>query len=205
NVSFQKSGSDAEMIELVTEMNAGKVDALFVYGCNPSYAYSHADEFNEGLKKVKLKVSFADREDETASLCDAIAPDSHYLESWNDVEAKQGLYAIVQPVIAQVYNSRQAQQSLLIWADQTLDYYQYIQNVWEKSVYPKQSQYSSFKKLWEGTLQSGVLMLAPITPKTYSFSKDLNSVVMTIVNANKSAAKIELSVYTKVEIGRAHV
>ncbi len=202
NVSYQKQGSDAEMIELVAEMNAGKVDALFVYGCNPAYSYAHADEFNEGLKKVKLKVSFSDREDETAVLCDAIAPDNHYLESWNDTEVKPGIYSIVQPVIAQVYNSRQAQQSLMLWADNTDDYYQFIQNNWEKSIYPKQSQYAGFKKLWEGTLQTGVLMLAPVTPKAYTFSKDLNSVAMTIVNANKAASgKIELSVYENVGVG----
>src|SRR5690606_39272356 len=144
----------------------------------------------------KLKVSFSDREDETAVLCDAIAPDNHYLESWNDVEAKQGIYSIVQPVIAQVYNSRQAQQSLMLWSDNTNDYYQFIQSNWEQSIYPKQSQYAGFKKLWESTLQTGVLMLPPITPKAYTFSKDLNSVAMTIVNASKAAAtgKTELSV-----------
>ena len=66
-----------------------------------------------------MKVSFSDREDETADLCDAIAITPNYLEAWGDANTYEGYYSIVQPTINPVFNSRQAEQSLLVWADAT--------------------------------------------------------------------------------------
>lgn len=202
NPSYQKQGNDAEMIELVQEMNAGKINALFIYGANPIYSFVHAKEFSEGLKKIALSVSFSDRADETALQCKVIAPDHHYLESWNDVNAKKGIYAIVQPTIHPIYNSRAAQQSLLNWSDNSIDYYQYIKNYWERVIYTQQNTYPNFRQFWEKTLQIGVAILPQATAQSYKFNKDLNTVVETIVNASKKASsKVELNIYEKIGVG----
>ncbi len=200
NLSFQKQGNDAEMQDLLNEMNAGKVDALFLLNANPSYNYANAAEFTEALKKVKLKVSFSDRADETAANCDVIAIDNHYLESWGDISAKKGVYSIVQPTISPVYNSRQAQQSLLNWSDNTTEYYTYLTNYWEKNIYPQAGAGQSFRDFWETSLQKGVVITAKQTAKSYSFSKDLSAVVNTIKNASKSTGKVELAIYESIAI-----
>lgn len=201
NVSYQKQGNDHEMIDLVNEMNAGKVDAVFFYNANPAYNYAKASELTEALKKVKLKVSFADRVDETAALCNAVAPTTHYLESWDDVSAKRGVYSVVQPTISPVYDSRAAQQSLLIWADQTVDYYTYIRNYWEKNIFPQAPASGNFKSFWENALQKGVVITAQAAPQSYAFTKDINTVADTIRNAAKSSGKIELAIYENVAVG----
>ncbi|MEZ4901383.1 MAG: hypothetical protein R2822_06290 [Spirosomataceae bacterium] len=63
----------------------------------------------DSLAKVSLSVSFADRADETSSLCKYIAPAPHYLESWGDAEPKVGYYSLQQPAISLIYKTRQAQ------------------------------------------------------------------------------------------------
>ena len=53
--------------------------------------------------KVGLKISFADRADETASLANYICPDHNYLESWNDYNPKKGHYSLSQPTITPLF------------------------------------------------------------------------------------------------------
>ena len=61
--------------------------------------------------------------DETASLVQYIAPDHHYLESWNDFQPKLGHYSLSQPTISPLFDTRQAQDSFLTWAGSTTNYY----------------------------------------------------------------------------------
>ncbi|MCO6475535.1 MAG: TAT-variant-translocated molybdopterin oxidoreductase [Phaeodactylibacter sp.] len=123
NASLQRQGMDKNIQNLIKDMNAGRVDALFVMdGANPAYDVPNAGEFREGCAKVGLKVSFAGVPNETAYLCDYITPTHHYLESWGDVEPKRGHYSLIQPAIAPIFASvgrhgtRQAEESLLRWA-----------------------------------------------------------------------------------------
>lgn len=201
NPSYQRQGNDADMLELVKEMNNGAVDALILYGVNPSYDYPRAEEFNAGLKKVKLSVSFADRADETASKVNVIAPDHHYLESWNDSEAKKGIYSIIQPTISPVYNTRAAQQSLLNWSDNTITYYDFIRNYWNQNLFSKQSKALTFSDFWQSVVHDGVFStVEEASASSYSFNKDLNTVAETIVNASKNGSKTELSIYEPVAL-----
>lgn len=207
-VSKQYAGNDAEMVELISDMAKGDVDAIFFLNANPAYDYYKAKEFTDALAKVKLKVSFSDHGgngegvttlgDETSSLCDVIAPNHHYLESWGDAEVISGYYTIVQPTINPVYNTRQAEQSLLVWADAPVkDYYTYVRNNWESNILAKGGL--SGQKGWETLLQTGSVKAAPATASSYSFSKDLNAVAQTILNQSSkitaSGTDVELQVY----------
>src|SRR5690606_32187715 len=113
----------------------GEIGAVFFLNSNPAYDYADAKTFTDALAKVKLRVSFADRKEETASLCQVIAPDHHYLESWGDSNPVEGYYTIQQPTINPIYNTRNAEKSLLIWSDAPVtDYYQYVQNNWNRTI-----------------------------------------------------------------------
>ncbi len=201
NPSYQYAGNDAEFVEFINEMNRGEVDAVFFLNSNPAYNYVNAKEFTDALSKVKLRVSFADRQDETASLCQVIAPNHHYLESWGDANAFENYYTIVQPTINPVYNSRNAEQGLLIWSDNAVkDYYQYIQNNWTKNIFSRSNT------TWKDLLQTGSVYLGEKPAGTYSFTKDLNAVAQTIVNESNALAKggdnaVELHIYENVAIG----
>src|SRR5690606_40161491 len=99
--------------------------------------------------KIKFKLSFADREDETAAELEAIAPNHNFLESWGDAQPRGGYYTIVQPTINPVYNTRQAEQSLLVWAGDKTDYYTFVKNNWEQQILVGSS------KTWKDVLQTG--------------------------------------------------
>jgi len=201
NPSYQYAGNDAEFVEFVNEMNRGEVDAVFFLNSNPAYEYADAKAFTNALSKVKLRISFADRNDETASLCQLVAPNHHYLESWGDSNPVEGYYTIAQPTINPVYNTRNAESGLLLWSENPVqDYYQYIQNNWAKTVLAQTGT------SWKDLLQKGSVSLPQKTGGAYSFSLDLSNVVQTILTDSNNIAKggdnaIELHIYESTGIG----
>ncbi|GAB3930059.1 TAT-variant-translocated molybdopterin oxidoreductase [Mucilaginibacter myungsuensis] len=204
NPNKKFAGNDQEFADLIREINAGEVDALFFLNANPAYDYYKQKEFTDALAKVKLKVSFADQLDETASLSTAVAPNHHFLESWGDAEVVEGYYSIIQPAINPVYNTRQAETSLMKWsANAVADYYTYVQNTWANTIFPKVGV--SGKKAWETLLQSGFVKVAPKAPGVYTFAKDLASVAQTIVSQSAKikagADQVELVLYQNNGIG----
>ncbi|TKC01902.1 TAT-variant-translocated molybdopterin oxidoreductase [Pedobacter cryotolerans] len=201
NACKRYEGNDAEFAELINEMTRGEVGAVFFLDSNPAYDSVNAKAFTDALGKVSLKVSFADRVDETSDLCDVVAITPNYLESWGDANTYEGFYSIVQPTINPVFNSRQAEQSFLIWSDATVqDYYQYVRNNWEKNVLP------SVGKSWNDVLQAGVISTTAKTAGAYTFSMSLDAVASSIATSSKALAKgngkdvLELHVYESVAI-----
>jgi molybdopterin-containing oxidoreductase family iron-sulfur binding subunit len=191
NPNKRYAGNDAEFAEFINEMNRGEVAAVFFLDSNPAYDVANAKAFTDGLAKVGLKVSFSDRQDETSSLCDVIAINHNYLESWGDANAYEGYYSIVQPTINPVFNSRQAEESLLIWSNAPVkEYYQYVRNNWEATILP------ALGKTWKDVLQTGVFASAAKPAGTYAFSLSLAAVVPSILSNSKALAKdIELEIY----------
>ena len=121
-----RQGDDAAMNTFIDDVKAGRVDAVIFYGANPVYNHPRGRELAAALPKVATSVSFAERADETASLCRHIAPDCHFLESWGDAEPVPGVVSLIQPTINKLFDTRQAQASLLTWAGQPADYQAYI-------------------------------------------------------------------------------
>ena len=135
--SYQRQGDESKVAALMTAMNGGQVDALIVYGANPVYELPFGAAFGEAMSKVGLTISTTNMQDETSSLCRAIAPDHHFLESWGDAEPVRGHISMIQPTIAPLFDTRQRQTSLLKWAgnDAALfaseqPYYEYLKAHW---------------------------------------------------------------------------
>ncbi len=198
NPSNQFAGNDAEFVEFINEMKRGEVDAVFFLNTNPAYSAVNTKEFTDALAKVKLRVSFADRQDETAALCQVNAPANHYLESWGDSNPVSGYYTLVQPTINPVYNTRMAEESLLTWSDAAVkEYYQYVRSNWEKTVLAQSG------KTWKDVLQTGSVYMGAAPAAAVSFNRDLNAVAATIISESDALAKasVELQVYQNVAIG----
>ncbi|MFQ5335244.1 MAG: TAT-variant-translocated molybdopterin oxidoreductase, partial [Flavobacteriales bacterium] len=146
-----RQGDDRKMKLLVDDMHNGEVQAIIFYGCNPVYTMPEGWHFAKALQNVKLKISFADRMDETAVQCNYACPDNHYLESWNDYKPGKGHYSLSQPVISPLFNTRQAQDSLLKWAGSDADYHTYLKNRWLSGLL------SGSEHQWSKFLHDGVL------------------------------------------------
>ena len=156
-----KQGDDAEVTSLIEEMKGGKVAALFMYNVNPVYSLPASLGFAEALKKVSLSVSFADRADETASLAQFICPDHHYLESWGDANPRKGHYALIQPTIFPLFNTRSFQESMLKWSGNNTNYQAYVKNYWRNNIFPLQSAEMFFENFWMKSLHDGIIELPP--------------------------------------------
>ncbi|MEO6883022.1 MAG: TAT-variant-translocated molybdopterin oxidoreductase [Bacteroidia bacterium] len=225
---YLRQGSDADFMALVSDMKSGKVGALITYNTNPVYTAPASIGFADAYKKVDLKISMADRLDETAQLADYVCPDNHYLESWNDASPREGVYSLAQPTIAPLFSkprnegTRCAQESLLMWAGTTTDYHTYIQAYWEKNIFPTQKKYTDFELFWIPTLRDGIYeatgvadesknaMGDPVltitntkTGKTDKVTIDYSKSAQTIASAAKGGA-FEAVLYEKVGIGNGN-
>lgn len=190
------AGNDAAFAAFIQEMGRGEVGAVFFLNSNPAYDYFDSKQFTDHLQKVGLRVSFADRSDETASLCNVIAPNSHYLESWGDESAFEGYFTVIQPTINPVFNTRQAEQSLLVWSDNPQkNYYQYVKAYWEKNILPVSG------KTWKQLLQTGFVYTSEKPAVSYSFAGNVSAAAQTLVKQSQSLAKnIQLHLYQSVAI-----
>ncbi|HEX4887700.1 MAG TPA: TAT-variant-translocated molybdopterin oxidoreductase [Luteibaculaceae bacterium] len=197
------NGNDEAAYKLVEEMKAGEVSALIVYGLNPAYHFFNAADFKAGLAKVGLKISLADFKDETASLCDYVCPDNHFLESWNDFMPKAGEYALAQPTISRLFNTRQAGQSFLVWSGDSRNYLDLIKETAQANVFPKVGG-MAFGDFWNNSLHNGAVSFADAqaSPAFVGSEADLNLASTVIEKSAKNVSgTFEVLLYNSTAIG----
>jgi Fe-S-cluster-containing dehydrogenase component len=187
-----RQGNDKEMVQLVQDMNDGKVGAILIHGVNPAYDYFDGKKFADGLKKVKVRVSFNDREDETSELCQYILPDHHFLESWGDAEVKTGHISFLQPTIAPLFKTRAFQTSLLHWSGNATEYGDYFKNYWITKL--------GSQEAWDKALQDGVIESLP-APAGAAFNTASVAEAASQLASAKKGGKTELVIYEKVSLG----
>ncbi|PSR14162.1 MAG: 4Fe-4S ferredoxin [Bacteroidetes bacterium] len=207
-----RQGDDTAAARLIKEMQGGGVDAVIVMdGANPAYNMPNAAAFRTALAKVGLKISLSGTPNETALLCDYVAPTHHFLESWGDAEPKRGSYSLIQPTIAPIFASvgragtRQGEESLLTWAqspalDTTAEqpYEAYLAANWERTVFVAQNKYLTFQKFWDATLHDGILEL-PVPATTVAFAADVNAAAAKVRKPANS--ELEITFYETVNMG----
>lgn len=201
-VSYQRKGNDADLAELLKEMNDGSVQTLIIYGANPVYDTALGAQFANAMSKVTNKISLSGTLDETSTLCDVIAPSNHYLESWGDAEAKKGHYTLIQPTIAPLFDTRQFELSLLTWAesdklDATSDqpYYEYLREFWKSNVFTKQTEFASFQTFWDNALHDGVFTTSAGAAPSYTIA-EMNGEI-----TKPSDSELEIVFYESIQMG----
>ncbi|MFD1062342.1 TAT-variant-translocated molybdopterin oxidoreductase [Winogradskyella litorisediminis] len=193
-----RQGNDKAVMQLVADMKAGKVGALVMVGVNPMYTLPNAADFAEGLKKTK-SISFSMKQDETSSNCDYIAAVPHSLESWGDLEIKTGHFALMQPTIRPLFDTKQFQEALLMWTDNTTSYSDYIKTTWKENVLNGAS--------YNQALHDGVFVSSTISNTDEILDTDTEEVETPSGNAARALAAsaksgaMELSLYTKTGLG----
>ncbi len=130
HANMLRQGDDNSVKSLVSELAAGQVNILMVYDCNPVYDHPMGAQLADAMAKAELSISFAGNMNETAQKCAYVCPDHHFLESWNDAEPKKDYFSLAQPTIMNLFDTRQMQDSLLIWSGSTMTYHDFMIQAW---------------------------------------------------------------------------
>ncbi|MDX1479140.1 MAG: TAT-variant-translocated molybdopterin oxidoreductase [Saprospiraceae bacterium] len=199
-----RQGDESQMGALLSEMESGRVDALFVMGANPVFDLPNGEAFAAAISNVGLSISFALLDDETTAACQFVAPAHHGLEAWGDAEPKKGHLSLTQPTIAPLFDTRQAEESLLKWSgsaayqsDADQPYYEYLRSVWERDVMPAAGA-TDFQAFWDKALHDGVLHVAQ-APVQVAFAGDVRA-----AGANVSSVEangLEVTLYESISMG----
>ncbi|SFZ90743.1 prokaryotic molybdopterin-containing oxidoreductase family, iron-sulfur binding subunit [Flaviramulus basaltis] len=192
-----RQGSDNAMVSLVADMKAGKVAAIIMSGVNPVYTFPNASDFIEGLKKTELSIAFSMKVDETSSEAQYIAAAPHYLESWGDVEIKKGHYALTQPTIRPLFDTRQFQQALLKWTGNDSSYHDYIKDAWGTTILGG----SSFNKALHDGVYVGTIATEVEAIELGETETPSGNAARALATSAKSKGGLELVLYTKVGMG----
>lgn len=199
-VNFRQ-GNDEEMAAFIADVQGGKVDGVIFYNCNPVYDHPKGDALGAALKNISLTVSTSTTPDETASASAYMAPDHHFLESWNDAEPKVNSFSLSQPSITPLFKTRQAQESFLVWAGEAnADYFTFLKEYWSNRFY-KAGAGLDFQSFWDKCLYDGVYELTGEAP-TYTFTGNVEAALSAIGSTYKATnSGFELVIYESCGVG----
>jgi len=169
------AGSVASLRDLANDIDAGKVELLFIMGTNPCYTapddlnFRHTDDPHHNgkykrysvLEKVPTRVHLGLYVDDTAQVCQWHVNEAHYLESWSDVRTHDGTVSIVQPLIDPLYGGRSAHELLGVFTDvPNNSSYDWVRGYW-------QSQHSGtdFEAYWRKAVHDGFIAGTATAPR----------------------------------------
>jgi molybdopterin-containing oxidoreductase family iron-sulfur binding subunit len=183
-LEYTASGSDSAFDALVSEIAAGSVDTVVTLDSNVLY-------FSSALAAVADKVkwvSIADRADETASKASVALPMSHYLEAWTDAAPVDGVYAVGQPTISALFDSKSAVEivnALAGGSESALD------------LVKASAAAQASSKSWNALLHDGFVA----TETTYTAYNVAPSVDLSDVKVSTPIEGLEFYTYTKAGMG----
>jgi MoCo/4Fe-4S cofactor protein with predicted Tat translocation signal len=160
----QPTGGTQSLAGLVADMNAGHVDVLVMLGGNPVYDAPTDLDFATALGRVGLSVHHGLHEDETSELCHWHIPATHYLETWGDVCAHDGTAAVIQPLIAPLYEAKTETEMIAAMLGQhQRTAHDLVHDYWKSKTHRP-----DFESFWSRALHDGVI--AGTTPKARKVS-----------------------------------
>jgi Fe-S-cluster-containing dehydrogenase component len=212
-VSDKISALDVQ--QLVADLEAGKIKTLIIHGANPAFSLPDAVEFGELMAKAEMVISTSSFMDETSLLSHYVLPAGSSLENWGDVLPRKGLFAIQQPTIRPMYDSRSFEDTLLVWTKaggskdavvaKSTGFYEYLYTTWEKSVFPQAKKSAeSFADFWARVLQVGFVAEASFEKQSASGSASRpakTDLFKPEADRRKKTDGFELAAYTSVQMG----
>jgi molybdopterin-containing oxidoreductase family iron-sulfur binding subunit len=91
---------------LLADIDAKKVDTLFILGGNPVYDAPGDAKLGDRLATVATSVHLSSHVDETSLKCTWHIPRAHELEAWSDQRSLDGTWSVQQPLIAPIHGGR---------------------------------------------------------------------------------------------------
>jgi molybdopterin-containing oxidoreductase family iron-sulfur binding subunit len=161
----------ASLKELVSDINAGKVEFLLMLGGNPVYTSPVDSDFASILSRVPLKIYQGMYSNETAVACDWVVAGTHFLEEWSDARAANGAVSIVQPLISPLYGGHSAHEILTVLNGQPdVSSYDLVRAFWQTQFHGV-----DFEAFWRRAVHDGVIAGTEFTPKTLQARRDFGT------------------------------
>lgn len=171
----QRQGNDSQVLELLSELKAGKVSGLFVAGTDLTHNLPGRDELAKAIGRVKLVVSLAERSDDFTSLAHFACPDQHPLESWMDAEPISGIISLSQPLLQPLGKTRSILESLARWSGSDESAWTILRSSWEKNVFPRagaEENGKAFREFWDQAVHDGFVEVQPEKTNVGEFKTD---------------------------------
>jgi len=155
----------ASLKELCNDIDAGKVDSLFILGGNPLYTAPSDLNLQARFDNIRFRMHLSPYEDETSMRCHWHIPQTHPLESWGDLRAADGTVSLQQPLIAPLYEGKTPSEFLSVFlndADQNA--HDLLKEFWSL-------RWGSInaEKEWKIALHDGVVVNTVLAPESVSF------------------------------------
>ncbi len=156
----------ASMRALAEAMRSGQVETLVILGGNPAYDIPADLDFSARLAAVPTVIRLGLYEDETTRVransgSDRASwhlPGAHYLESWGDVRAWDGLISVVQPLIEPLYGGKTTAEVVALLAGHPRDKgYDLVRHTFALERGLAGVDDPAFERSWRGFLESGTL------------------------------------------------
>ncbi|MDX5326353.1 MAG: TAT-variant-translocated molybdopterin oxidoreductase [Bacteroidota bacterium] len=201
---YLRQGDDKAVSSMVNDMKSGSVGGIITVGVNPNYTLNPSLGYAEAVAKVPVRATFTDRLDESAGLMTYALPLTHFLESWGDAMPTSKTYALSQPTIRPLFNTKQFEEALMVWIGKDGSYYDYL-----KSYYNQNIDVTLGSKGWNQVLHDGVAMVAeePVAedtntnPEEEAPAMDLSGAAATLKKMADGAKGMEITFYTKAGVG----
>ncbi len=166
--------------QLVSDMEAGKVQTLLILGGNPVYTAPADVPFADQLSKVQDRIYLGLYEDETSALCNWHVPATHYLESWGDLRAYDGTVCTMQPLIAPLYDGKSASELLTLFQGKPGSTgHTIIHDYWMgqqgKTGQQKKPAAVPFEVEWQTWLEKGIIDGTAFAPKQVALKASLDA------------------------------
>ncbi len=107
-VTASPADGAASLTDLVADMKTGKVDVLIILGGNPAFTAPADLGFADAIARSRRPCTSVSTTMRPASCANGTCPEAHYLESWGDGRSFEGTVSLMQPLIAPLYDGRQA-------------------------------------------------------------------------------------------------
>src|SRR6204780_2258267 len=172
-----------DIVTLVNDMRAGKVEWLLILNANPVYTAPVDLHFEEALGKVKTSVHLGSHLNETGAVTEWHINGTHYLENWSDTRAYDGTATVVQPMIDPLSGGKSAHdviQSML--ADPDTSPYDAVRKTWIANLGPN-AEYG-----WRKILHDGMVAGTAFQPKTVS----ANTAALSVTAPNYPDGTVEV-------------
>ncbi len=123
SIQSLESTPGADLKSFVADMNAGKVKWLVILGVNPVYTAPADLNFLASMNHVPNTLHLGMTVDETGFNSTWSVNKAHYLESWSDARAYNGMVTVIQPMIAPLYQGKSAHDIFQVLLDPSVSPY----------------------------------------------------------------------------------